>query len=507
MQYLSLIKVHFQLATLKKGGSSVTDYFQKFKSLADTLAAAGQPLNDFELISFLLAGLGSEFDPFVTSVTTRVDPMSLEELYAHLLTHEMRLEHNSTTAENVFPSANVATARPSSPKNKGSNRAHSQSNGSTRGAPSHKGHNYPNRAQQSRGCFGRPRGSHSSPSSSNHSPRNICQVCNKPGHTALQCYHRFDHSFQYENAPNMQAFNTSACPPTSDYDWYPDTGATNHVTADIANLNMQADNYTGSDQLHVGNGQGLPISHTGTTKLTYHNISFILKNLLHVPRIKKNLLSVSQFTRDNNVYFEFHPFFFCIKDRLTGTTLLRGRTKDGLYTFPTSPPPPRLAFLGERAPLDRWHCRLGHPSLRIISQVVQAHNLALFKNKNMAICPACRMGKSHALPFHLSPSLSKFPLELIFTDVWGPSPFPSNNGNRYYVSFIDDFSKFVWLFPIATKSAVTSIFIQFQKHVENLFDRKIKAVQSDWGGEFRALNPILSRQGISHRLSCPHTHQ
>jgi hypothetical protein len=149
--------------------------------------------------------------------------------------------------------------------------------------------------------------------------------------------------------------------------------------------------------------------------------------------------------------------------------------------------------LGERAPLDRWHCSLGHPSLRTVSQVVRTHNLALFKNKNMVVCPACRMGKSHALPFHLSPSLSKFPLELIFTDVWGPSPFPSNNGNRYYVCFIDDFSKFVWLFPIATKSVVTSIFIQFQKHVENLFDRKIKVVQSDWGGEFRALNPILSR--------------
>jgi hypothetical protein len=65
-----IMQVHYQLATLKKGGSSVTEYFQKFKALADTLAAADQPLNDFELVSFLLAGLGSKFDPFVTSVTT-----------------------------------------------------------------------------------------------------------------------------------------------------------------------------------------------------------------------------------------------------------------------------------------------------------------------------------------------------------------------------------------------------------------------------------------------------
>jgi hypothetical protein len=215
----------------------------------------------------------------------------------------------------------------------------------------------------------------------------------------------------------MQAFNTSTCPPTSDYNWYPDTGATNHVTAVLANLNVQPDGYTGTDQLHVGNGQGLPISHTGTSKITFPHATFLLKHLLYVPQIKKNLLSVSQFTRDNNVYFEFHPFYFCIKDRFTGTTLIRGKTKDGLYTFPACPPPPRLAFVGERAPLDRWHCRLGHPSLRVVSQVARAHNLAIFKNKVLAICPACRMGKSHELPFHLSPSMFSFPLELIFTDV------------------------------------------------------------------------------------------
>jgi len=166
--------------------------------------------------------------------------------------------------------------------------------------------------------------------------------------------------------------------------------------------------------------------------------------------------------------------------------------------------------VGERASLDRWHCKLGHPALRVVNHIIRAHQLAVLKNKTnnvSAICPACRMGKSHELPYHLSPSVSHFPLDLIFTDVWGPSPFLSNNGNRYYVCFVDDFSKFIWLFPISAKSEVTTKFLQFQRHVENLFDHKIKSIQSDWGGEFRALNPILSQQGISHRISCPHTHQ
>jgi len=60
--------------------------------LSETLAATGQLLNDFESVSFFLKGLGSEYDPFVTSVTTRVDPLSIDELYGHILAHEMRIE-------------------------------------------------------------------------------------------------------------------------------------------------------------------------------------------------------------------------------------------------------------------------------------------------------------------------------------------------------------------------------------------------------------------------------
>ena len=69
------MQIHYQLATLKKGNSSIIDYFHQFTTLVDTLAVTAHALKDFEIISFLLAGLGSEFDSFVTSVTTRVDPL------------------------------------------------------------------------------------------------------------------------------------------------------------------------------------------------------------------------------------------------------------------------------------------------------------------------------------------------------------------------------------------------------------------------------------------------
>jgi hypothetical protein len=64
------MNVHFQLATLKKGNSSVTDYYQQFQQLADLVAAVNKPLRNYEMVSFFLAGLSSEYDLLVTSVQT-----------------------------------------------------------------------------------------------------------------------------------------------------------------------------------------------------------------------------------------------------------------------------------------------------------------------------------------------------------------------------------------------------------------------------------------------------
>lgn len=58
--------IHFQLATLKKANLSIDDYFQQFTNLTDSLAAVDQPLNNYELVSFLLVGLGPNYDSFVT---------------------------------------------------------------------------------------------------------------------------------------------------------------------------------------------------------------------------------------------------------------------------------------------------------------------------------------------------------------------------------------------------------------------------------------------------------
>jgi hypothetical protein len=93
------------------------------------------------------------------------------------------------------------------------------------------------------------------------------------------------------------------------------------------------------------------------------------------------------------------------------------------------------------------------------------------------------MGKAHQLPYPKSSSVSSVPPELVFSDVWGPAP-ESVRRKKCFVSFIDDFSKFVWIYTLKNRSEVFERFLEFQNLVERLFDRKIITMQTDRGGEY-----------------------
>ena len=192
---------------------------------------------------------------------------------------------------------------------------------------------------------------------------------------------------------------------------------------------------------------------------------------------------------------------------MSGKVLHQGPSRNGLFHwFPPSETPPRV-FLSERTPSTDWHTRLGHLTNRIVCHVISNFNLSTTSNKKPIVCPACRRGKCHQLPFSLFENKFSFPLELVFSDVWGPSLILSTNGACYYVIFVDHFSKFTWFYPITCKYDVSSIFPKFQAYVKRLFDCKIKSIQTDGGGEFQKLRHLFASHGIHHRITCPHTHQ
>ncbi|KAL4352644.1 hypothetical protein GQ457_06G017670 [Hibiscus cannabinus] len=114
--------------------------------------------------------------------------------------------------------------------------------------------------------------------------------------------------------------------------WFIDTGATHHVTPEASNVHHGSD-FSSPGKLVVGDGKGLVISRIGSTVLNSSSRELYLRNLLLVPNITKNLLSVSKFAKDNGVYFEFHADRCVVRDNGSGDVLLHRVETDGLYSF------------------------------------------------------------------------------------------------------------------------------------------------------------------------------
>ncbi|KAI9161450.1 hypothetical protein LWI28_017588 [Acer negundo] len=151
------------------------------------------------------------------------------------------------------------------------------------------------------------------------------------GNVAHQVDSSHNNSYQVHN--NSLNAMTASSSSVVDPNWYVDSGATHHITPDFNNLTISSEN-RGKERLAVGNGHTLSISYIGSLQFVSNTKSasnLLLTNVLCVPRITKNLLSISQLTKDNNVLVEFDTHFCLIKDKVTKNVVLKGVLKAGLY--------------------------------------------------------------------------------------------------------------------------------------------------------------------------------
>ncbi|WOH09741.1 hypothetical protein DCAR_0729199 [Daucus carota subsp. sativus] len=149
------------------------------------------------------------------------------------------------------------------------------------------------------------------PSTNSPPPRPVCQLCDKIGHTAKVCRSRFKPN---TSSPWPQAHPTTTVPNANKHQpWLVDSGSSHHITSDLANLSVHSE-YYGTDDILVGNGNVIPITHTGRATISSSHNSFCLDNILCAPHISHNLLSVSKFCKTNNASIEFFPHYFLVKD-------------------------------------------------------------------------------------------------------------------------------------------------------------------------------------------------
>ena len=113
------------------------------------------------------------------------------------------------------------------------------------------------------------------------------------------------------------------------------------------------------------------------------------------------------------------------------------------------------------------------------------------------------------MPFNTSESISTDIFDIIHSDIWGPSSVSSIGGSRYFVVFVDDYSRYSWIFNMKHRFELLQVYSNFAKMVETQFSKRIKIFRSDNALKYTqyAFQAVLHSYGTIHQLTCPGTSQ
>ena len=326
---------------------------------------------------------------------------------------------------------------------------------------------------------------------SNDQGKNSCFFCGAEGHQKKHCtnYHAWRAKKGMLLNLVCSEINLTSVPR---HTWWLDSGATTHISVSMQGcLNCRKPN-DNERYIYVGDGKTVQVETIGVFRLLLKTGFYLdLYETFVVPSFRRNLISISAldkfgyFCSFGNEKFElFHD------SKLVGSGSLMHY--DNLYlidTIVSFNESLHLSTRGVKRKLTNensaalWHKRLGHISKRRMERLVSNEILDPLNFTDFNDCINCIKGKqTNKRRFEANRSLDV--LELIHTDICGPFPTSAWNGQQYFITFIDDFSRYGYIYLISEKSQSLDVFKNFKAEVENQLNKRIKSVRSDRGGEY-----------------------
>ncbi|KAJ1523172.1 hypothetical protein ONE63_001063 [Megalurothrips usitatus] len=290
---------------------------------------------------------------------------------------------------------------------------------------------------------------------------------------------------------------------SSTSDWYIDSGASTHMCGEEAMFSKLSNTHN-RREVHVANNEILRTHGLGEVTLRGEFGPVRIKEVLFVPGIAANLLSVSGML-DKGMDVKFSKTGCIISKE--GEAWLSARRKNGLFII-NQGDCPRPSELRALLTVDQkvWHRRLGHLGAKSMQKIQEKLGNVTVR-LNAEPCEVCLEGKMRRKPFPDSDSRSDDLLDLVHSDIMGPLKIASFGGTRYVLVFVDDHSRKIFAYVLKHKSETFETFKKFKAMVETQAGRKLKVFRTDNGTEFLSNNfkSYYESNGIVHQTTCTYT--
>ncbi|GJU99983.1 putative RNA-directed DNA polymerase [Tanacetum coccineum] len=493
---LQKLRRDFEVLEMKTS-ETIPEYFGRVLAISNQMRSNGESMPDVKIVEKILRTLTDKYMYVVVSIeeSKNVEEMSIEELQSTLVVHEQKFKKVEREDDQAFKAE-----AGDSPSGRGRGRGRFSSRGRGRG--------------RGRSSF---------------SKETIeCYNCHKLGHYSYECpnskeanYAGFDENeevmlmaeINMEESESVFMANTSG--ESKGMMWFLDSGCSNHMCGDKDRFVDLDSGF--SNSVKLGNNTRMMVSGKGSVKLFLNGATYVIKDVYYVPDLKNNLLSIGQlqqkglsFLFQSDVCKVFHHDKGLIFQSYMSTNRMFPISEE-INVF-TEHKTDGCMYTSDEDNARLWHERMGHlskTSMETLHRKGMVRDLPPFPVIN-DVCGDCMIGKQtkEAIPKSSSWRAGEI-LELIHSDICGPITPSSHTGKRYFLSFIDDYSRKGWVYLLTEKSQALESFKEFKKKVETETGKVVKALRTDRGGEYLsdAFKNFCLEHGVKRQLTTRFTPQ